>query len=194
MRLTLALLLAVAAFGGQPETFNDGWIVGSPDIQVYAEGGAISMPSPPESKKAFAELDDMFFDGSGRYRGPNGPESIPGPNPLGQQTPAEKALEDNLTDILEVDKSDTAWISIGEGTLICNDGECYTVRFKKNTNFELAPITNERFLAAVRIYRYTSATEVPQDAAATSCASDEAQVGDACIGNIGLNVLQGGLR
>jgi len=121
--------------------------------------------------------------------------SILGPLPLAQQTPAEKALELNVYEELRVVSPSAAEIDIKEGTLVCNDGECYTVHFKKGTDFTLEPITDEKFLDAVRIYRYLVVPpETPQDAAASSCADDEEQVGDACIGDVGLNVLQGGLR
>jgi len=104
---------------------------------------------------------------------------------------AEQALEDNVRDIIGGPA-----IAIKDGTLLCSDGECVVFRANGAGALTIAPAIDKLLLAAVRIYRYKLARgEAPVDAAASTCADGEAQVGDACdVQDSGLLFMLGATR
>jgi len=115
---------------------------------------------------------------------------------------AEQSLEDYVRDIFG---GDVEWqfysggnpvFTVKDGTLICNDGECVVVRLNGPGRLAADPALDKSLLAAVRIYRYKLARgEAPVDAAASTCADGEAQVGDACdVHDSGLLFMLGSTR
>jgi len=168
MRLALLLLVAISAFGGDLSSN----CYGCTDLQP-----AISIGD---------QVSNLLPHGYACTSG-----IPPSCTALGQQPQAERALEDNVKDILGGPS-----IAIKDGTLLCSDGSCVVFRVNGAEALEIHPALDKSLLAAVRIYRYKLArSEAPVDAAASTCADGEAQVGDACdVQDSGLLFMLGSTR
>jgi len=106
--------------------------------------------------------------------------------PAGQ---ADRALEANVREIIGGPA-----IAIKDSTLLCSDGECVVFRANGSGALTIAPVVDKSVMAAVRRY-WIARTSTPQDADASTCATGEAQVGDACdVQDSGLLFMLGSTR